>query len=51
MVLSSEIIPVLLSLLSLLMFAATFVLVKIGVNSSSTLAALWVTLSTNVVFL
>ncbi|MDI5936086.1 DMT family transporter [Halomonas kalidii] len=42
---------ILLSLLSSLMFAFTFVLVKIGVKTSSSLAALWVTLSTNVVFL
>jgi DME family drug/metabolite transporter len=50
MVLNS-VIPILFSLLSSLMFAATFVLVKIGVKNSSSLAALWVTLSTNVVFL
>lgn len=43
--------PILLSLLSSLMFAATFVLLKIGGKTSSSLAALWVTLTTNVVFL
>lgn len=42
---------VLLSLLSALMFAITFILVKVGGKTSSTLAALWVTLTTNVVFL
>lgn len=48
---NSEIIPVLLSLLSSLMFAVTFILVKIGVKNSSSLAALWLTLSVNVIFL
>lgn len=48
---SSEAIPILLSLASSLMFAVTFIFVKMAGKSASSLAALWVTLTTNVVFL
>lgn len=48
---SSQAIPILFSLASSLMFAVTFILVKMAGKSASSLAALWVTLTTNVVFL
>nr|WP_255760146.1 EamA family transporter [Halomonas desiderata] len=48
---SSQSIPILLSLASSLMFACTFVLIKMAGQASSSLAALWVTLTTNVGFL
>lgn len=48
---SSEAIPILLSLASSLMFAVTFIFVRMAGKSASSLAALWVTLTTNVVFL
>ncbi|KFX71782.1 drug/metabolite transporter [Pseudomonas taeanensis MS-3] len=43
--------PIGLALLSALMFALTFVFVRVGVKQASTSTALWVTLSVNVVFL
>jgi len=43
--------PIGMALLSALMFALTFVFVRVGVKSASTTTALWLTLSINVVFL
>ena len=48
---SLQAVPILLSLASALMFAVTFVLVKITGQNVSSLAALCVTLTTNVVTL
>ncbi|QOR37976.1 DMT family transporter [Billgrantia diversa] len=48
---SSQSLPILLSLASSLMFASTFFLIKMAGQASSSLAAIWVTLSTNVGFL
>ena len=48
---SLQVLPILLSLASALMFAVTFVLVKITGKNVSSLAALCVTLTTNVVTL
>lgn len=47
----TSLLPILMSLLSALMFAGTFILVKLGGSGASTLTALWVTLTVNVVFL
>lgn len=47
----SAVLPIGLALLSALMFALTFVFVRVGVKSASTTTALWVTLFINVVFL
>lgn len=46
-----SLLAIVLSLLSAVMFAGTFVLVKLGVTGASTLTALWLTLSVNVLFL
>lgn len=43
--------PIGMALLSALMFALTFVFVRVGVKSASTTTALWLTLFVNVVFL
>lgn len=43
--------PIGMALLSSLMFALTFVFVRVGVKTASTATALWVTLFINVVFL
>lgn len=48
---TTSLLPMVMSLLSALMFAGTFVLVKLGVTGASTLATLWLTLSVNVAFL
>lgn len=47
----SGVLPIGMALLSALMFALTFVFVRVGVKSASTATALWVTLFINVVFL
>ncbi|ASK34978.1 DMT family transporter [Alloalcanivorax mobilis] len=43
--------PIGLALLSSVMFALTFLLVRVGVKSASSATALWITLSINVLFL
>ncbi len=47
----SGVLPIGMALLSALMFALTFVFMRVGVKSASTVTALWVTLFINVVFL
>jgi len=47
----SGMMPIGMALLSSLMFALTFVFVRVGVKTASTATALWVTLFINVVFL
>lgn len=47
----SGVLPIGMALLSALMFALTFVCVRVGVKSASTTTALWVTLFINVIFL
>lgn len=47
----TAVIPIGLALLSAVMFALTFLLVRIGVKDASSATALWITLTVNVVFL